>query len=401
MMVASLSPALRFAVIGLLIVVAACVRHEEPAPVAEETVAATLDLQPLDFQALPGWHNDDQGAALATFLVSCNTLERKAPTAAMGGEGAFGTVADWMGACAAARQTAPSGARAFFESWFRPWRATASGDASGLFTGYYEPLLAASAAPDARFRYPLYRRPAELLVIDLGQFSDEFEGRTITGRLAEGTLVPYFDRAAIDDGALAGKGLEIAWTDDPIAVFFLHIQGSGRLAMTDGRELRVGYDGQNGHGYYAIGRELVAMGELTREEVSLQSIRDWLKTHPDRADAVMETNPSYIFFRLLEGAGPIGGQGVALTPGRSLAIDHRIIAYGAPIWLDTVLPDGTPWQRLMVAQDTGGAIRGPVRGDIFFGTGEEAEWLAGHMKSEGGYVVLLPVSLSSRIAGGI
>lgn len=390
----------RLGALVLLGLLAACARHEEPASLPEEPVAVTLVLQPLDFAALPGWSADDQGAALATFLISCNTLEKKDPGAAMGGQGSFGTVADWLGACAAARQTTDSGARAFFETWFRPWRATASGDPAGLFTGYYEPLLAGSATPDSRFRFPLYRRPADMLVVDLGQFSDEFEGRTITGRLIGGALLPYHDRAAIDDGALTGQGLEIAWTDDPVALFFLHIQGSGRLAMTDGRELRVGYDGQNGHGYYAIGRELVAMGELTKDEVSLQSIRDWLKAHPDRADAVMETNPSYVFFRLLDGPGPIGGQGVPLTAGRSLAIDHRMIAYGAPIWLDTALPDGTPWQRLMIAQDTGGAIRGPVRGDIFFGTGQEAEWRAGHMKGTGGYAVLLPNALSSRLSDG-
>ncbi len=385
-----------------LAALAACARREEPAPVPvpEEPAEAVLELQPLSFDALPGWNTDDQAAALATFRISCGALEKKDPTAAMGGEGSFGTVGDWLGACAAARQTAPEGARGFFEAWFRPWRATASGDPDGLFTGYYEPLLSASATPDARYRYPLYRRPADMLVIDLGAFSSEFEGRSITGRLSGGSLVPYFDRATIDEGALAGEDLEIAWTDDDVALFFLHIQGSGRLAMTDGRELRVGYDGQNGHGYYAIGRELVAMGELTKEEVSLQSIRDWLKAHPDQADAVMQTNPSYIFFRVLEGPGPIGGQGVPLTAGRSMAVDHRIIAYGAPLWLDTALPDGTPWQRLMIAQDTGGAIRGPVRGDIFFGAGEEAEWRAGHMKGEGGYAVLLPTALSARLAGG-
>ena len=391
---------LRLLALVLLGLLAACARQEEAPPLPEEPAEVSLVLQPLTYDALPGWNADDQGAAMEAFLISCSTLERKDPGAVMGGQGSFGTVADWMGACAAARQTAPGNARGFFEAWFRPWRATASGEAEGLFTGYYEPLLAASATPDALFRFPLYRRPADMLVIDLGQFSDEFDGRSITGRLSGGTLLPYHDRATIDDGALAGQGLEIAWTDDPVALFFLHIQGSGRLAMTDGRELRVGYDGQNGHGYYAIGRELVAMGELSREEVSLQSIRDWLKAHPDRADTVMETNPSYVFFRVLEGPGPIGGQGVPLTAGRSLAIDHRMIAYGAPIWLDTTLSDGTPWQRLMIAQDTGGAIRGPVRGDIFFGTGEDAEWHAGHMKGAGGYAVLLPNALSARLSAG-
>lgn len=392
--------ALPVVLVVLLLAAVGCARREEPAPLPQEPVAADLVLQPLAFESLPGWDRDDHAAALATFRISCDTLERKDPAAAMGGDGSFGTVADWLGACTATRQTAPGDARAFFESWFRPWRATASGDAAGLFTGYYEPLLNASVVPDARYRFPIYGKPDDMLVIDLGTFSSEFEGRTITGRLAQGTLLPYHDRAGIDDGALQGRGLEIAWTDDPVALFFLHIQGSGRLAMNDGRELRVGYDGQNGHGYYAIGRELVAMGELTKDEVSLQSIRDWLKANPSRADAVMETNPSYVFFRVLDGPGPIGGQGVPLTAGRSLAIDHRMIAYGTPVWLDTTLPDGTPWQRLMVAQDTGGAIRGPVRGDIFFGTGQEAEWFAGHMKGQGGYAVLLPGAVSTRLAGG-
>ena len=389
--------------LAVLLALAAAASAGREAPPAEpaEPAAAVLRLEPLEFAALDGWAADDHGAALATFLVSCGALENKDPGAAMGGDAAFGLVGDWLEPCAAARRTPPGEARAFFEAWFRPWRASDAGDPEGLFTGYYEPLLEAAWAPDGRYRFPLYRRPADMVAVDLGLFSEELEGKAITGRMEGGTLVPYHDRAAIDRGALAGQGLELAWVDDDVALFFLHIQGSGRLRFADGSEVRVGYDGQNGQAYYAIGRELVARGELTVEEVSLQSIRDWLKAHPDEAAALMHTNPSYVFFRELDGAGPLGAQGVPLTPGRSLAVDRHMIAYGTPVWLETTLPDGRPLVRLMVAQDTGGAIRGPVRGDVFFGTGEEAEWLAGHMKGRGGYAVLLPRRLSEALVAAM
>ncbi len=379
---------------AFLFIVAACASREAPVAVPDGGSGDALRLDAVDFADFEGWSSDDHGAALATFLISCDALERRDSSAAMGGEDVFGTVGDWLGACQMARRSDPAAARLFFEAAFQPWRASSAGDTSGLFTGYYEPLLEAALAPDARYAFPLYRQPDDMVSVDLGLFSDELADRNVTGRIVDGVLVPYHDRAAIDGGALAGHGLEIAWVDDPVALFFLHIQGSGRLHLADGRELRVGYDGQNGRSYYAIGRELVARGELTSDEVSLQSIRDWLKAHPGEADAVMATNPSYIFFRLQDGPGPIGAQGVPLTAGRSMAVDRRLIAYGTPLWLDTTLPDGRPWRHLMIAQDTGGAIRGAVRGDIFFGAGSEAEWLAGHMKGRGGYVVLLPRGLA-------
>ncbi|MGY8996612.1 MAG: murein transglycosylase A, partial [Alphaproteobacteria bacterium] len=212
---------------------------------------------------------------------------------------------------------------------------------------------------------------------------------------------PLPDRAEIDDGALADQGLELLWVDDPIAAFFLHIQGSGRVVLPDGSEVRVGYAGQNGHVYYAIGRELVALEELTREEVSLQSIRAWLHENPDRTFDIMATNPSYIFFDQVDGEGPIGAQGVPLTPGRSLAVDRAFYALGVPVWLATKLPDDQPWRRLMVTQDTGGAIKGPVRGDIFFGGGDWAEWNAGHMKGQGAIWVLLPHLLTSDLLASL
>ena len=243
-------------------------------------------------------------------------------------------------------------------------------------------------------------RPPELVQVDLGSFREDLAGRRVAGKLDERRLVPFADREQLSDGVLADRGLELVWVDDPIAAFFLHIQGSGRVELADGGEMRVGYDGQNGHAYTAIGRELVAREELTIEEVSLQSIRAWLKAHPDAAAEIMNTNRSFVFFRELRGEGPVGSQGVALTPRRSLAVDRRHVPLGVPIWLDASVPAATtdaedgPFQSLMVAQDTGGAIRGPVRGDVFWGHGGEAEQIAGRMKHAGRIWILLPKSVA-------
>ncbi len=322
-------------------------------PPSDDTWQPQAVLQPFSFAQLEGWGEDDHGAALGAFRLSCQVILRRARSAA-----------PWLEACQDARAVAPGAERLFFERHFRPWLATAGGSAQGLFTGYYEPVLAGSRRAGGAFGYPLYRMP---------------EG---------GEALP--ERAAIDAGALAGRGLELVWLADPVAAFFLHIQGSGAIALAEGGTMRVGFAGRNGHPYRAIGRDLVAQGALTADEVSLQTIRAWLHAHPDEAFATMAANPSYIFFRELEGPGPVGAQGVPLTAGRSLAIDDELLAYGLPVWLDTVLADGRRWRRLTVAQDTGAAIRGPIRGDIFFGSGEEAEGLAGGMKSQGRAWFLLP-----------
>jgi membrane-bound lytic murein transglycosylase A len=272
---------------------------------------------------------------------------------------------------------------------------------------------------------PLYRRPRDLVAVDLGEFREALRGQRIAGRLAGDRLVPYADRAAIEDGALAGRRLELLWVDDPIDAFFLQVQGSGRVELPNGTSVRVGYDGQNGHPYFAIGRELVERGEMPLEQVSMQSIAAWLRAHPDEAPAVTARNASYVFFRELEGDGPVGSQGVALTPERTLAVDVEFLPLGAPVWVDTVyppeeesaapqtaaaevagavavaqdlpLPPPPPLQRLFVAQDTGGAIRGPVRGDVFWGAGDRAASIAGRMRSEGRLWLLLPRALADRL----
>ena len=370
-----------------------------PAPPPAEP---TLVLTRARFAELPGWHDDDPRPALAAFARSCARLADRPADELFGREPRFGRVAEWRAACAALAGpwASAADARARIEAVLRPWLASDRGQPEGLVTGYFEPVLEGSRRPDARFRHPLYRRPDDLVTVELGRFDPTLEGRRIAGRVEKGRLVPYFTRAGIDAGALAGRGLELAWVADPVALFFLHVQGSGRIALAEGGTLRVGYADQNGHPYRAIGRDLIDMGALAREAVSMQSIRAWLAAHPERTFELLHKNPSYVFFRELalpeDAPGPPGAQGVPLTPGRSLAVDRRFVPLGLPLWLDTTAPapEGErPLRRLVVAQDVGGAIRGPVRGDVFWGSGPEAEYAAGYMKSRGRYWLLLPATL--------
>ena len=381
-----------------LILLGACA--EEKKPTEAPPPAPVLKLSAVDFTDLSGWAEDDPQAALGAFRRSCGRWAKLAVDKPVGGQGGFaGTVGNWRSVCAQA--AAATEARAFFEANFQPFAVSDNGDAEGLFTGYYEPLLQGARAPDATHRYPLYRRPPDLVSVDLGQFDPELEGRRIGGRVEKGKLVPYADRAAIDRGALAGRELELLWVDDPVDRFFLEIQGSGQVRLPTGEAVRVGYADQNGRPYRAIGKDLIENGAIPREQMSMQAIRAWLEENPGQAPAMMARNPSYVFFTeltdLAAASGPLGAQGVPLTPGRSLAIDRKFLPLGAPVWVDTTAPepDGErPLRRLMVAQDTGGAIRGPVRGDVFWGAGPEAEHLAGHMKSPGRLFILLPRDLS-------
>lgn len=352
---------------------------------------AKLALEPADYAELPGWQEDAVGEAWPALARSCAAIAKQPADRVLTQEV---TAGDWAKACAAIGAEGPAPdpatARGRIEAAFRPFRATAEGNPTGLFTGYYEIELIGSRSEDAANRYPLYRRPPDLVNVDLGEFRDSLKGQRIAGRVVGETLKPYPDRAQIDRGALAGKGLEIAFVADPVDAFFLHIQGSGRVRLADGSHVRVGYAAQNGHPYLAIGRPLIERGAIPRDKVSMQSIRAWLAANPGEAERVMWLNASYVFFRELTGEGPIGAQGVALTPGRSLAVDRRHIPMGAPIWLSTTTPDAAPLRRLMVAQDTGGAIKGPVRGDVYFGFGAEAGELAGQMKQPGRWWLLLP-----------
>ncbi len=387
-----MGPLLRLtAALGLILLVACSTPPQAP----------RLDLARSSYPALNGWQDDDQGSALHAFRRSCGAFAAMADDRSVGPMG--GTVADWRPACEATAGVDGGAARAFFEAWFTPFRASNRGDSEGLFTGYYEPLLRGARQSGGVFTVPLHGRPSGLVTVDLGRFADDLEGRKIIGRVVDGRVAPLPDRGEIAAGALDGDAPVIAWVDDPADAFFLQVQGSGRVALADGGMLLVGYAGANGHAYTSIGKVLIERGEIARADVSLQSIRAWLTAHPDQAADLLAQNRSYVFFHELQGDGPLGAQGVALTPGRSLAIDRRFLPLGVPLWLDIMAPGASPGdgdrpvRRLVIAQDTGGAIRGPVRGDVFWGFGPEAEYVAGHMKHRGGYYLLLPNSVAERL----
>jgi len=380
-----------------------------PKPLTEKVVTAPfVYVERLSVEhALVGWEDDDQSAAMRAFRLSCArllTLPDDRPMA----DATFGTVADWRPACAAAvkdTSTDAAGARAFFQTWFRPVAIRNNGDDIGLFTGYFEPELTGHTEKAGPFQVPIYAPPADYVQADLGAFRDDLKGQRIVGRVVNGRLKPADTRAEIDGGALDGRAEVLLWVDDPVDAFFLHIQGSGLVKMADGDVVRVGYAGTNGHTYHAIGRSLVASGAMVQDAVSMQSIRAWLADNPDKAAALMQENASYIFFRRLDGDAPIGAQGVPLTPGRSLAVDDAWLPYGLPLWVDTVTTDrqaavGDPkhFRRLMIAQDTGGAITGIVRGDVYWGTGDDAGAIAGQMREAGRYYGLLPRALLERQA---
>jgi len=320
-------------------------------------------LTPVRFDQLPGWPADRVAEAVPAFVAGCARLD--------------GAVHPRLPAlCAQARTLAPgddAAARAFFEHSFQPHLASADGTPQGLVTGYFEPEFRASRTREGDYQTPLLRRPR--------------------GHVA-GQVLPT--RAQINRGALAPQRLEMLWVADPVDAFFLHIQGSGRARLPDGSVARVSYDGKNEQPYVPIGRVLVDRGEMRLQDVSMQSIRAWLKAHPAEAEAVMEQNPSFVFFREVRGIapdqGPPGNMGVPLTPLRSVAVDRAHIPLGTPLWIDTndALVPTTPWRRLLLAQDVGGAIRGPTRADLFFGWGADAEARAGRMRQPGSVYVLLP-----------
>jgi len=385
--------------IGTALLLSACAAQPESRRPAKTGPAIT----PISFAQLPGWQEDNQRAALNTFLKSCNRIIRLAPNYKMPPFQIAGYAGHWQDACHAAVGAGENAAsaRQYFEAWFRPYAITNGGAANGLFTGYFEPELNGSLRRSTRFTVPLYQKPPDLVSADLGRFDGELQGRSISGRLSGNRLVPYAGRGEIEKGALAGKQLELLWVEDPIEAFFLHIQGSGRVVLESGDVIRVGFDGKNGRPYHAIGHDLVAMGAIPEEQMSLQAIRRWLQANPAQAQAVMNRNASYVFFRRIIGPGPVGAEGVPLTPGRSLAIDRKHLPLSAPLWLDTVHPlsPASPLRRLVVAQDTGGAITGPVRGDLFWGAGAQAREAAGHMKSPGRLYILLPKVIQPRPLG--
>ena len=361
---------------------------------------ATVVFQAVPFSALPGWSGDILSASLPSLVASCRTLTLRPESAAI-----------WQPACGAARAVAAhddAGTRAFFEAQFTPYRVTtADGLDVGRVTGYYEPLLKGSRARTDRYRYPLYAPPGDLLTIDLGELFPSLKGERVRGRLDGKRVVPYWSRADIDAGKGGLSGGELVWVDDPVEAFFAQIQGSARVELPDRSSMRIGYADQNGYPYRSIGRVLIERGELTLETASMQGIKTWGKQHPDQLPSLLDENPSYVFFR--EGApkpdsgidGPIGALGVPLAAGRTIAIDPRFLPLGAPIFLATTEPlSNARLQRLVLAQDTGGAIRGALRVDFFWGSGDDAGRNAGRMNQGGTMWLLWPKASTPPILTG-
>ncbi len=342
----------------------------------------------VDWTDLPGWHSDD-------LLQSWPAMQSQCPR--MAGKGG-----NWPVLCERVQAMPdPTAAqlRDFYQSHFRAHRVHGKNNTrTGLITGYYEPILSGSLKPDSQYRYPVYGPPEDMIVVDLAEQYPSLKGMRLRGRLIDNRLVPYWSRAEIDTGDLPLQGQEILWLDDPHDSFFAQIQGSAQVALADGSRVGIGYANQNGHPYFAVGKKLVEMGELELASVSLFTIRQWLRNNPARADSVLNANPSYVFFELRDSVdeGPRGSLNVPLTAGRSIAVDRNVIPLGSPVWIDTSLPDGSTYQRMMMAQDTGGAISGPVRADVFFGAGDNAEQLAGEMKQSGSLYVLQPLNGESK-----
>ena len=347
-----------------------------------EPVAPPLNkpiYQPTRWSQLPGWTDNPVKPGFLAWRQGCRILKDQ-PT--------------WHDICAQA-QIVPSNEtaiRQFIESQFIPLEVSlADGEKTGLVTGYYEPLLNGDIKPSAKARYPIYAPPTDLITIELGTLYPDLNHRRLRGRLVGNKIIPYYNRTEIEQGQ--GKMQAIAWVDDAIELLFLHVQGSGRIKLPHGQCIRVGYADQNGHPYRSIGSWLVKQGELNASQVSMQKIQTWARNHPDKLHTLLSQNPSYVFFREFNNStgGPVGALGVPLTDGYSVAVDRNFTPLGAPLYLATQYPnENRPLQRLVAAQDTGGAIRGPIRVDFFWGFGKEAGNLAGKMKQQGSIWILWP-----------
>lgn len=372
-----------------------------PARAATAPLFPQAVLEPTRFADLPGWAQDDHAKALTAFRRSCGAIARKGDRVTPP-RPVFSALRP---ICARAarlpKRPSDAAARRFFEKEFRPYTITGLEQANGFLTGYYEPEVEGSRTRSGDFATPLYARPADL-VIESPPGGGPPTNKSGAFRKVDGALVPYHDRAAIEDGALGDEGAVVAWIRDPADAFFAHIQGSVRVRLPDGEVLRLNYDGHNGQPYTPIGRLLIERGLVPREKMSMDAIRAYIAAHPEEGRALMRENRSYIFFRIAHELtaedGAVGAQGLPLMAGRSIAVDKAIHVYGTPFYLDADLPIGPegasePFERLMIAQDTGSAIIGPARADIFFGAGDEAGTVAGRIQHPGRFTLLLPRAL--------
>jgi membrane-bound lytic murein transglycosylase A len=364
--------------------------------------------EPVEWTALDGWADDDHAAAFATFLTSCRGLNGQQPLSREMAQ----LIRGLKDVCARAQAAIPldeNGARKFFEDNFRPVRLSKLGETAGFLTGYYEPILDGSRVPTGEFTAPLFRRPPNLAISGWRKLGDAFpsKGVKVGRRVGRRKIVPYYTRAEIEDGALDGWHLEICYLRSPIEVLFAQIQGSARIRLEDGSILRVNYDSHNGWPYVPVGRVLIDRNIVPKDEMSMQRIREWMEANPDQAAEVRRQNKSYVFFRitgLSTDDEPEGGQGVPLVPGRSIAIDRSLHVYGTPFFILADLPIAndrslTKFRRLVIAQDTGSAIVGTARADIYFGAGDDAARIAGRIKNSGTFVMLLPREIDPVEAG--
>lgn len=362
--------------------------------------------RPVTFNHLPGWKEANVKKSLLTFQTSCQAFLKQSPEHVAGTDYIDLQIKDWQPACEAALKIHPvteEAAKSYFQHWFHPVEFFDREAGPGLFTGYYVPTIKGSYTKSKEFSVPLYETPNDLITVDLGMFFQDLRHRQLVGRMEKRKLVPYYTRAQINKGAIKEKARVLVWINSPVDRLFLEIQGSGVIELENGERISIGYDAQNGMPYTAIAGVLIKKGVMTKDNASMQAIKNYLTKHPDQMDKVINQNKSFVFFRKMTDGVALGSQGVFLTPGYSLAVDKKWIPMGTPLWLNTTSPDSKnpdvnkPLQRLMVAQDTGGAIRGQIRGDVFWGGGDRATEIAGHMKNTGHYWLLLPKHAISRL----
>jgi membrane-bound lytic murein transglycosylase A len=389
---------------AVLCAIAYCLAAPPSAAQSREPLRISdAQLEPVPWSDLGGWAADDHRAAFLAWRASCQALHKRGRP---GEEGAieFG-LREVCQRAVAVRPETEDGARKFFEQNFYPVRIGRLGEHEGLLTGYYEPVVQGSRFPSPEYHFPIYRRPRDLVAVGHERGAFPNSGALVGRRNQNGEIVPYYDRAAIEAGALDGQKLEICWLRDAFDVVNIQIQGSARVILEDGTPVRVNYDAHNGHPYGSIGRVLIERNLIPRDEMSMERIREWMMANPDEAPKIRAANRAYVFFRitgLSNDGNPVGAQGVPLTPGRSIAVD-KMHVYGTPFFIEASLPvesaKASPFHRLMIAQDTGSAIVGPARADLFWGAGDEAGRLAGRMRHPGRFVMLLPRELDMTAAG--
>jgi membrane-bound lytic murein transglycosylase A len=392
------------AALGLLAAAMTPAGAQDASPATTPIKFPNAQIEPLTWSAIEGWAGDDHAIAFSAFLKSCRAILNgsKAMRAAKPVYGALYEICQRADAACANGPLDAASARTFFEQNFRPVRISAPGENAGFLTGYYEPVVEGARYPSYDYSVPLYRKPSNLVVAGARKLAASFPNAGKIGRkFGRRKMLPYYDRTAIEEGAIAGRGLEICWLKDPIDAFFAQIQGSARIKLDTGQTMRVNYEAHNGLPYTAVGKFLIDRGIVTKEQMSMDRIRHWMAANPEEGKELRRKNRSFVFFRetgLSDDDEPVGAQGIPLTTGRSIAVDKSIHVYGTPFWIDADLPienekPETKFRRLMIAQDTGSAILGVARADIYFGSGESIGSIAGRIKQPGKFVMLVPGTL--------